>query len=77
MSYSGKKRITGSMTNEQVRREKENNSDYFDVSVCSLIYEMCKKFSATEFRMLSIDPKRTGEIMAEVVYDYVRPGQMN
>jgi hypothetical protein len=72
-----KNRKNRSMTEQQVKIEYLRNKDYVKDQVSTILVKVMKTLSAGDFRLLSVDPVLTGEVMLDVALEYDRPGQMN
>jgi len=65
------------MTEQQVKNEYMRNKDYVKDQVSTILVKCMKTLSVGDFRLLSVDPVLTGEVMLDVALEYDRPGQMN
>lgn len=53
------------------------NNDYVKNQISTILVSCIKTLSAGDFRLLSVDPLLTSEIMFDLALEYDRPGQMN
>jgi hypothetical protein len=72
-----KRRKTRSMTEHQVKTEYSRNKDYVKDQISTILAKCIRSLSVGDFRLLSIDPILTSEVMLDVALEYDRPGQMN
>lgn len=72
-----KNRKTRSMTEHQVKVEYSRNKDYVRDQISTILVKCMKTLPVGDFRLLSIDPILTSEVMLDVAWEYDRPGQMN
>jgi len=72
-----KSRKSRSMTKQQVKIEIMRNNDHVKNQISTILVSCIKTLSAGDFRLLSVDPLLTSEIMFGLALEYDRPGQMN